>query len=120
MAIYEHGAEAADEVAAELQDAVREMVLLALEPGTVGKLSWSTAGFPTLASLDGLSGLHPWKQGSSSSCLTTSLRRQPWSARMDTCLQSGSSKQGGACHRWRNLLQYSTSVWGRQSWRLAQ
>ena len=47
MAIYEHGAEAADEVAAELQDAVREMVLLALEPGTVGKLSWSTAGFPT-------------------------------------------------------------------------
>ena len=54
LAIYEHGAEAADDVAADLQNGVREMVLFALEPGTVGRLSWSTAGFPTLASLDGL------------------------------------------------------------------
>ncbi len=50
LATYEHGADAADAVAADIQAGVREMVLYALEPGAV--VLWSTAIFPTLARLD--------------------------------------------------------------------
>jgi hypothetical protein len=51
---YEHGEVAADTVAADLQAGIREMVLYALEPETAVRVSWSTAIFPTLASLASL------------------------------------------------------------------
>jgi hypothetical protein len=48
LAVYEHGAEAADEVADELRDGIRDMVVCELDPETVWKLRWSAAGFPTM------------------------------------------------------------------------
>ncbi len=54
LAQYEHGEVAADTVAADLQAGIREMVLYALEPETAVRVSWSTAIFPTLASLASL------------------------------------------------------------------
>jgi hypothetical protein len=54
LAQYEHRETAGDTVAADLQAGMREMVLYALEPGTADGVSWSTAVFPTLASLAGL------------------------------------------------------------------
>ena len=47
-ATYEHDPEAADEVAAELCDAIRDMVAYVLQPSTVWELCWSSAGFPTI------------------------------------------------------------------------
>jgi hypothetical protein len=54
LAQYEHGEAAGDTVAANLLAGMREMVFYALEPGTADRVSWSTAVFPTLASLAGL------------------------------------------------------------------
>ena len=54
LAIYEHGQSAADDVAADIQAGVREMVVYALEPDVAERVRWSTAVFPTLASLEGL------------------------------------------------------------------
>jgi hypothetical protein len=56
LAVYEHGAEAADEVADELRDGIRDMVLCELEPETAWKLRWSAAGFPTVMEIDILAG----------------------------------------------------------------
>ena len=47
-ASYEHDPEAVDEVAAELCDAIRDMVAYVLQPSTVWELRWSLAGFPTI------------------------------------------------------------------------
>ncbi len=55
LAVYEHDSDAADEVASELREGVREMVTFQLEPETVWKLQWSTAGYPTLAEISLLS-----------------------------------------------------------------
>ena len=52
LAIYEHGAEAADEVAEELRDGIRDMVVCELDPETAWRLRWSTAGFPTIMEAD--------------------------------------------------------------------
>ena len=51
LATYEHDADAVEEVAAELQDGIRAMVMSLLDPATSERLTWSTAGFPTLADL---------------------------------------------------------------------
>jgi hypothetical protein len=48
LAVYEHGAEAADEVADELRDGIRDMVVCELDPETAWQLRWSAAGFPTI------------------------------------------------------------------------
>ena len=48
LAVYEHGAEAADEVADELRDGIRDMVVCGLDPETAWQLRWSAAGFPTM------------------------------------------------------------------------
>jgi hypothetical protein len=48
LAVYEHGAEAADEVADELRDGIRDMVVCELDPETAWQLRWSAAGFPTM------------------------------------------------------------------------
>ena len=40
-----------DDVAVEIQEEIREMVLFALQPSSVWELQRSTAGFPTLASI---------------------------------------------------------------------
>ena len=50
LAEYEHGADAADDVALEVQEGIWEMVLFALQPSTVWEVRWRAAGFPTLAS----------------------------------------------------------------------
>ncbi len=47
-AVYEPEPDAADEVAAELCDALRDMVAFVLPPSTVWELRWSVAGFPTI------------------------------------------------------------------------
>jgi hypothetical protein len=47
-AVYEHDPDAGDEVAAELCDALRDMVAFVLQPTTVWELRWSAAGFPTI------------------------------------------------------------------------
>ena len=47
-ATYEHDPEAADEVAAELCDAIRDMVAYVLQPSTVWELCWSLAGSSTI------------------------------------------------------------------------
>ena len=47
-ATYEHDPEAADEVAAELCNAIRDMVAYVLQPSTVWELCWSSAGFPAI------------------------------------------------------------------------
>jgi hypothetical protein len=52
LAEYEHGADAADDVALEVQEGIREMVLFALQPSTVWEIRWSAAGFPTLAGVE--------------------------------------------------------------------
>ena len=52
LAVYEHGAEAADEVADELRDGIRDMVVCELDPETAWKLRWSAAGFPTIMEVD--------------------------------------------------------------------
>ena len=44
----EHDPEAADEVAAELCDAIRDMVAYVLQPSTVWELCWSLAGSSTI------------------------------------------------------------------------
>ncbi len=46
--MYEHDPDAADEVAAELCDALRDMAAFVLQPSTVRELRWSAAGFPTI------------------------------------------------------------------------
>ena len=51
LATYEHDADAVEEVAAELQDGIRAMVMGVLDPATCERLTWSTAGFPTLADM---------------------------------------------------------------------
>ena len=56
LAVYEHGAEAADEVADELREGIRDMVVYELDPETVWKLKWSAAGFPTIMEADILAG----------------------------------------------------------------
>ena len=56
LAVYEHDAEAADEVADELRDGIRNMVVCELDPETVWKLRWSAAGFPTIMEADILAG----------------------------------------------------------------
>ncbi len=56
LAQYEHGEAAADAVAEDLQAGIREMVLYALDPEIANRVSWSTANFPTLASLASLAG----------------------------------------------------------------
>ena len=52
LAEYEHGADAADDVALEVQEGSREMVLFAQQPSTVREVLWRAAGFPTLASIE--------------------------------------------------------------------
>ena len=47
-ATYERDPEAADEVAAELCDAIRDVVAYVLQPSTVWELCWSSAGSPTI------------------------------------------------------------------------
>ena len=49
-ATYERDPEAADEVAAELCDAIRDVVAYVLQPSTVTvwELCWSSAGSPTI------------------------------------------------------------------------
>lgn len=54
IAVYDHSAVAVDAVATDLQQAVRDMVMFAVQPETIGSLKWSAAGFPTLVSLEGL------------------------------------------------------------------
>ena len=63
LAVYEHGAEAADEVADELRDGIHNMVVCELEPETVWNLRWEdygqdlpAAGFPTIMEADILVG----------------------------------------------------------------
>jgi hypothetical protein len=63
LAVYEHGAEAADEVADELRDGIRNMVVCELDPETVWNLRWEdygqdlpAAGFPTIMEADILVG----------------------------------------------------------------
>jgi integrase len=47
-ASYEHGEDAAAEVAADLSDGIKEMVAVGLQPGTVWGLEYSKASFPTI------------------------------------------------------------------------
>ncbi len=56
LAVYEHGAEAEDEVADELRDGIRDMVVCELDLETAWKLRWSAAGFPTIMEADILAG----------------------------------------------------------------
>ena len=63
LAVYEHGAEAADEVADELRDGIHNMVVCELDPETVWNLRWEdygqdlpAAGFPTIMEADILVG----------------------------------------------------------------
>ena len=48
LAVYEHGAEAADDVADDLRDGIRDMVVCELDPEIAWQLRWSAAGFPTM------------------------------------------------------------------------
>ena len=45
---YEHGAQAAGEVAEELREAIKEMVAFNVLPATLWALRWTDAGFPTI------------------------------------------------------------------------
>ena len=54
LAVYDHDEEAFDDVAAELQDGIQTMVMCVLEPETCERLTWSSAGFPTLADISPL------------------------------------------------------------------
>ena len=63
LAVYEHGAEAADEVADELRDGIRNMVVCELDLETIWNLRWEdygqdlpAAGFPTIMEADILAG----------------------------------------------------------------
>ena len=47
-AVYEHGPEAANEVAEELCDTLWDMVAYVLQPSTVWGLQWSATGFSTI------------------------------------------------------------------------
>jgi hypothetical protein len=47
-ASYEHGEDAAAEVAADLSDGIKEMVAVSLQPSTVWGLEYSKASFPTI------------------------------------------------------------------------
>lgn len=51
VAVYTHDPEAAEEVAVELCEALRDMVAFVLQPATVWELQWSVAGFPTIMDL---------------------------------------------------------------------
>ena len=55
VAVYTHDPEAAEEVAVELCEALRDMVAFVLQPATVWELQWSVAGFPTIMDLGVLS-----------------------------------------------------------------
>ncbi len=46
--VYSHDPDEADDVAEDLRDGICDMVAFGLEPGTVWKLQWSIAGFPTI------------------------------------------------------------------------
>ena len=54
IAVYDHSAAAADVVATDLQQAVRDMVVYRLQPETVASIKFSKAGFPTLTSMKAL------------------------------------------------------------------
>jgi hypothetical protein len=45
---YEHGSQAAGEVAEDLREAIKEMVAFNVLPATLWALRWSEAGFPTI------------------------------------------------------------------------
>ena len=51
---YEHGAQAAAEVAEEVRTAVKEMVAFNLLPATVWSLVWSGHGYPTIQNIENL------------------------------------------------------------------
>ncbi len=42
-----HDSDEADDLAEDLREDISDMVAFGLEPGTVWRLQWSTAGFPT-------------------------------------------------------------------------
>ena len=48
---YEHGAQAAGEVAEDLREAIKEMVAFNVLPTTLWALRWSAAGFPTILNI---------------------------------------------------------------------
>jgi hypothetical protein len=50
-ASYEHGAQAAGEVAEDLREAFKEMVAFNILPATLWALRWSAAGFPTILNI---------------------------------------------------------------------
>ena len=52
VAVYLHDPDEADDVADDLRDGIRDMVCFGLGPGTVWKLQWSTAGFPTIMDIE--------------------------------------------------------------------
>ena len=55
-AVYEHRASSTTEVAGEVREGIRQMVLVNLEPATAWALRWTAAGFPAIDNVEVLRG----------------------------------------------------------------
>jgi len=78
LAVYEHGAEAADEVADELRDGIRTMVVCELDPETAWwdaqRALSRTCGAASQIGTDGSGIMHLWPRRATSSACTRQLR----------------------------------------------
>ena len=127
-ATYERDPEAADEVAAELCDAIRDVVAYVLQPSTVWGLCWSSAGSPTIMDVQVLaadplfSSLAAGQRevAAWNACWMISQLRLRWNAGMVSSPQSGSGSRRCDSLRWHSWPQFFRSAWLRRAWRPAR